>query len=366
MASTDPIQKLKSLSKRQVEVLRLFCSGTPYKEIGAKLFISENTVKTHMGNIYVALELTHLPPRQRPARIFEIYCPLLKKQPPVSQAEEKDEEPEPVSPEVQKMVEEDENALVLWESSQIIDGQVEEIPPRPRRNAGCLWGLGGIIVGLGLMAGAFFLFRNGIPGISGQDSLPTQSIAAEEVESSPVPITDTAEMIVLTATSVPISETPLPSDTPIIPTTTTVPSETPEPDTAPGSILEVGEWWKEDGVWLRLANYSLTENIPGIRVTLELWNKTGGTLLFSWNTSGNLSLQDNNGFNYPLTAQFTNLSDSEKFDPGALDTVRPRNQGITAFYEDDRLFDADVTELILTVIDLSRVDQAQFRIPLNK
>jgi hypothetical protein len=177
-----------------------------------------------------------------------------------------------------------------------------------------------------------------------------------------VPVTNTA---VVTATSIPESETPQASETPLS-TATTIPSETPEPDTRPGSILEVGDWWKEDGVWLRLANYSLTENIPGIRVTLEMWNKTGDTLLFSWNTSGNLSLRDNNDFNYPLTVQFTNLSDSEKLDPGELDTVRPRNQGITAFYEDDRLFDADVTELILTVIDLSRIDEAQFRIPLNK
>jgi DNA-binding CsgD family transcriptional regulator len=29
----------------------LFCKGTPYEKIGEELFISENTVKTHMGNI---------------------------------------------------------------------------------------------------------------------------------------------------------------------------------------------------------------------------------------------------------------------------------------------------------------------------
>ena len=364
MASTDPIQKLKSLSKRQKEVLGYFCKGTPYKEIGEKLFISEGTVKSHMGHIYETLELTHLPPRQRPAKIFETYCPLLKKQPPAPQPEEKEEEPEPVSPEVQKMVEEDENALVLWESSQIIEGEAEDVPPRSRRNAGCVWGLLGLVAGLVLMAGAFFLFRNNIPGLGLAVSPTPQEEIATEVQL--IPVTDTPVVVVVTARSALASETPPPSNTPFSPTPTTTPSNTPEPDTAPGSILEVGEWWKEDGVWLRLANYSLTENIPGIRVTLELWNKTGDTLLFSWNTSGNLSLKDNNGFNYPLTAQFTNLSDSEKLDSGALDTVRPKNQGITAFYEDDRLFDADVTELILTVIDLSRVDQAQFRITLNK
>jgi len=375
MATTDHVRKFNTLTERQKDVLRLFCKGIKYKKIGEELFISEDTIKTHVGNIYQKLELTHLEPKQRAAIIFETYCPLLKESSSALEIIEgeiiEDEKGlEPVSPRVQKMVEEDENALALWESAQIIDIREKKDPAQKGRQGGCVWGFIGIIVGLGLMAGYLFFFGGGIPGIGTPDSppLPSEEPAGTppDLPESPLPITDTAVVILATETPISASETPLPSDTPVPPTATTAPSATPAPDTQPGSILEVGEWWKEEGVWLRLASYHITDDIPGISITLELWNKTDGTLLFSWTTSGNLSLRDNNGFNYPLTSQFTNLSDNEKFEPEELKVVRMSNHGITAFYQDDRLFNADVTELILTVVDFSRIDQAQFRITLNK
>lgn len=39
-------------SPREVEVARLLLQRTPYKQISAQLFVSENTVKTHVRNIY--------------------------------------------------------------------------------------------------------------------------------------------------------------------------------------------------------------------------------------------------------------------------------------------------------------------------
>jgi hypothetical protein len=323
-----------------------------------------------MGNIYKKLGLLDLAPKERAATIFEIYCPLLKNRPTAPIPEEGDDEPEPITPEVQRIVEEDENALVLWESGQIIEGEVEEIPPRPRRRAGCIWGVLGILVGLGLLAGYLIFFGGGIPGVGGQDSPPPQveesTKEPPDVLETPLPVSDTPVEIVITETPLPASETSLPSDTPVPPTATTAPTATPEADTQPGSILEVGEWWKEEGVWLRLAEYRLTQDIPSIRIRLELWNKIGDTLLFSWNTSGNLSLRDNNGFNYPLTLQFTNITENAIFEPDEIGNVRITNLGNDVVFQDDRLFDADVTELILTVTELSRIDRAQFRITLNK
>lgn len=45
------------LSNREVEVARLICEGLSNKGIAEKLFISEKTVKTHVSNILVKLDL---------------------------------------------------------------------------------------------------------------------------------------------------------------------------------------------------------------------------------------------------------------------------------------------------------------------
>jgi two-component system, NarL family, response regulator DesR len=48
----DPV---RSLSDRQLEVLRLVAEGHSYEEIGTRLFISANTVKFHLRSIYMRL-----------------------------------------------------------------------------------------------------------------------------------------------------------------------------------------------------------------------------------------------------------------------------------------------------------------------
>ena len=45
------------LSKREEEVARLICGGMSNKTIAKKLFISEKTVKTHVRNILINLDL---------------------------------------------------------------------------------------------------------------------------------------------------------------------------------------------------------------------------------------------------------------------------------------------------------------------
>lgn len=111
MIETDAIEQLKILTARQREVLGLVCQGNEYKYIGKVLFIDENTVKSHMANIYVKLDLTELTPALRRKILFETYCPALHE---LDFAPKKDEpiEPEPAPEEIIRMVENDERALV--------------------------------------------------------------------------------------------------------------------------------------------------------------------------------------------------------------------------------------------------------------
>jgi DNA-binding NarL/FixJ family response regulator len=45
------------LTGRQTDILRLVSQGLPYKEIGARLYLTERTVKYHMGEILARLHL---------------------------------------------------------------------------------------------------------------------------------------------------------------------------------------------------------------------------------------------------------------------------------------------------------------------
>jgi DNA-binding NarL/FixJ family response regulator len=59
-------QNLFQLSEREKEILQLLSQGLEYKEIGAKIFISSNTVKKHCISIYQKL---HVNSRSQALRI---------------------------------------------------------------------------------------------------------------------------------------------------------------------------------------------------------------------------------------------------------------------------------------------------------
>ncbi len=58
----QPVEKEKALTPRQMEVLILVAQGLTYKEVGAKLFLAEHTIKYHMGEI---IERLHMENRQQ-------------------------------------------------------------------------------------------------------------------------------------------------------------------------------------------------------------------------------------------------------------------------------------------------------------
>ena len=58
----------EGLSQRELEVLRLVANGVPTREVAARLFVSEATVKTHLLHIYDKLGV-----RDRAAAVGEAY-----------------------------------------------------------------------------------------------------------------------------------------------------------------------------------------------------------------------------------------------------------------------------------------------------
>jgi DNA-binding NarL/FixJ family response regulator len=51
------VEEKEALTPRQIEVLTLVSQGLAYKEVGAKLYLSERTIKYHMGEIIERLHL---------------------------------------------------------------------------------------------------------------------------------------------------------------------------------------------------------------------------------------------------------------------------------------------------------------------
>lgn len=50
-------EEMKNLTKREEEILALLAKGFKYKEIGEKLFIGTETVRSHLRNIYEKLQV---------------------------------------------------------------------------------------------------------------------------------------------------------------------------------------------------------------------------------------------------------------------------------------------------------------------
>lgn len=60
----------EALTPREVEILRLAASGIPVDEIAARLFVSPNTVKTHLTHVYAKLGVRGRPDAIRAALHF--------------------------------------------------------------------------------------------------------------------------------------------------------------------------------------------------------------------------------------------------------------------------------------------------------
>ena len=57
--STDVIAVERSLSAREREVIQLVANGLSNRQIGKKLYLSEETIKTHMRKVIMKLLATN-------------------------------------------------------------------------------------------------------------------------------------------------------------------------------------------------------------------------------------------------------------------------------------------------------------------
>ncbi len=373
----DPLEGLSQLTERQREVLALFCAGLVYSDIAEKLVVAESTVKAHMGNIYEKLGLDMLPPAQRRRVIYEVCCPALSEAAPAPIGGKA--EPEAVPNKIAQMVEEDERAIVVVPPAPLVT-PAEPLEVRPR-SVGAIrfrWMVFGLILGAILVSGLIFAFSDLIFP-QPEPIMPEPEVVVTVIEQPvEVPVEVTVEVPVEVERTVVVTAEPGPTSPPqiveIVVTATPLPTDIPTPiptepvNTPPDSILEVGEWWKHEGVWLKVSEVEFGSS-SYIEIRIELWNKTGNDLIFEWSPTGNFSLIDNTDHRY----EFEWYSKSQT---GVNNTVIPAGElmqlhhvhyGSPAVtFDDSHFFDAAVTDLYFTINDLSRVPMAQWHISVPK
>jgi len=110
MAPKEVVKQLRRLSKREREILQLRCEAIEIAECSNQLHLSDSTVKTYIGRIYLKFDLDQHTEFQRWKALFQVYCPVLKEidLPP---ARDERGEPDPIPPLIMRKVEDDEELL---------------------------------------------------------------------------------------------------------------------------------------------------------------------------------------------------------------------------------------------------------------
>jgi hypothetical protein len=350
------IDKFRSLSAREREVLDLFCQGFSQDDIGARLFISPKTVRAHMAHIYQKLDLMGLSPRTRAFTLREEYWPLHKSEPqPVEQPEPESEIIEPIPAEVEQIVGQDEGAMRALVASPPRDLE----PPfrRARPRVSCLvWAVVLLIV----IGGAFAYFGGWqwMRGWLAAQLLNTGTPTLQATQTS-AQVTQQASST-LRATGTP-SQTPTDSQTP--PPTL---SPTPRPSSTPdfGPIYEIGEWHKEGDLWFRVFEWG--HKYDGIYFLVEMWNQSNQDEYFRWAPLQNGFLRDNLGNRYIIEQTFNYGEYNEIVSSGAKRFVTYGiYTDVTFVFESDNLFSTGVTDLFFTLEYFSDIERATWRIPIG-
>ncbi len=375
MRENSSKDRFLTLTDREKEVLQLVCKHKSYREIADQLFIAKTTVKKHMFNIYNELGLHDKKKTERILAIHNVYCPMFSEvdeskeddveieiidvtpeseplppeekeiidvtQEPESKSPDEVEiidvppEPEPLSPEEEEIIDGDEMALITYTPEPIIGGK-EKMGTKKKRS--CVKYIFVLILGVLLTLGAWqgWQYIKDIPIVTSIIELidpgvstETQSEASSETKSE---FSSIAEPIISSIQS------------------------------ALGSSVdayEIGEWVKQDDVWVRLSDYEVTAML--IALDIEVWNKTGHEYFFSWNAEDNFSMVDNLNDKYEVASGYlrkVNLGNGERM-------KIPGHKFGTVDFRNDPLYKSGVTDLYVTMEFFSTIDKAVFHISLG-
>lgn len=173
----------------------------------------------------------------------------------------------------------------------------------------------------------------------------------------------------LPATIPPTATTGPPTNTPLPPTATPIPSPTPTIGPAPGTILEVGQTWRQGAVELTVYETRLHTN--GIEVRARLRNRTANQISIKFNLREQFSAVDNRAvklrvqairFSYPTYFGDT-YEEAVVIDPDAVQEVFQKNYRYPFITVDTT--DPQLSEVVLTVTGVSSVVEARWSIPVH-
>ena len=236
------------------------------------------------------------------------------------------------------------------------EGVAPVVPPPARRRRPLLWGVLALLL---LAIAATALITHALSGSSPQP--PVQAAAppaavVTRIVTVQVPVTVTV-LVPVTATPAPATATPAST---VLAQATQSPSPSASGDTPPGTILEVGQTWRQDGLELNLTRVDLYTD--GIAFHFKLTNQRTIVTVFRFVSGDTFTVTDND-------QRRLALDDAGRISTFTLDPSASADLGhdcCPAFeYARTDTTQSDVTNLVITVNGISSITNARWHFPIH-